>query len=209
MLRSFSLPLVRLIASVALLTGFAATYAADNTDVERIVLLRHGEKPAAGLGQLDCQGLNRALALPAVLIGKFGKADAIFAPNPSKQKPDQGTLYDYIRPLATIEPTAIRLGLPVNADIGFDETDRLASALLQPRYRKALIFVAWEHTEAAELAGKLLKQFGGSPHSAPKWKRSDFDSLYVLELRRQGDKISASLNVAKQGLDGQSANCPK
>jgi hypothetical protein len=204
-----ALPLVRPLCTLALLCGFVSAHAADYTEVERIVLLRHGEKPPAGLGQLNCQGLNRALALPAVLTGKFGKADAIFAPNPSKQKPDQGTLYDYIRPLATIEPTAIQLGLPVNTDIGFDETDRLASALLQPRYRKALIFVAWEHTEAATLAGRLLGQFGGDPHSVPKWKGNDFDSLYVVELRRQGDKTTAQLHVEKQGLDGLSTSCPK
>jgi len=34
---------------------------------ETIVFFRHGEKPSAGLGQLTCQGLNRALALPDVL----------------------------------------------------------------------------------------------------------------------------------------------
>lgn len=33
-----------------------------------IVIIRHGEKPSAGLGQLSCQGLNRALALPQVLL---------------------------------------------------------------------------------------------------------------------------------------------
>ena len=40
--------------------------------VETIVCIRHGEKPPGGLGQLTCQGLNRALALPKVLLGKFG-----------------------------------------------------------------------------------------------------------------------------------------
>ena len=34
---------------------------------ETIVFVRHGEKPEAGLGQLNCQGLNRALALPSVI----------------------------------------------------------------------------------------------------------------------------------------------
>jgi hypothetical protein len=29
--------------------------------------VRHGEKPPHGLGQLDCRGLNRALALPALI----------------------------------------------------------------------------------------------------------------------------------------------
>ena len=33
-----------------------------STTVETLICIRHGEKPATGLGQLSCQGLNRALA---------------------------------------------------------------------------------------------------------------------------------------------------
>ena|SRR5438445_9570671 len=50
---------------------------------ETLILLRHGEKPAARLGQLTCQGLNRALALPAILNARFGRADTIIAPDPA------------------------------------------------------------------------------------------------------------------------------
>src|SRR6266852_9558725 len=52
------------------------------TNVETIVFLRHGEKPPGGLGQLTCEGLNRALALPPILISKFGRAEYVFAPDP-------------------------------------------------------------------------------------------------------------------------------
>ena len=55
---------------------------------ETIVMVRHGEKPLQGLGQLTCKGLNRALALPNVLIGRYGKPDFIYAPNPSVQVSD-------------------------------------------------------------------------------------------------------------------------
>jgi hypothetical protein len=34
-----------------------------NGAAETIVFVRHGEKPQDGFGQLNCQGLNRALAL--------------------------------------------------------------------------------------------------------------------------------------------------
>ena len=72
---------------------------------ETIVLLRHGEKPPGGLGQLTCKGLNRALALPSVLIGRYGKPDFIYAPNPSMQVKDGRILptYSYVgrwRPLS-------------------------------------------------------------------------------------------------------------
>jgi hypothetical protein len=48
--------------------------------LETIVLVRHGEKPNKGLGQL-----------------------------PSQQKQDAGVFYDYVRPFATVEPSAIFL----------------------------------------------------------------------------------------------------
>jgi hypothetical protein len=103
---------VTITLSLVLLDG---TRAWSDDAVETIVLVRHGEKPDKGLGQLDCQGLNRALALPPVIAKTFGRPSAIFAPDPSRQKQDDGVSYDYVRPLATIEPTAIFFGLPVNA----------------------------------------------------------------------------------------------
>src|SRR5580704_17982046 len=64
--------------------------------VETIVCIRHGEKPRGGLGQLTCRGLNRALALPKVLLAKYGKPNFVFAPNPA-QKSDADSYY-YVRP---------------------------------------------------------------------------------------------------------------
>ena len=59
--------------SSALLVVLFVAVAAPAHAQQTIVLLRHGEKPSAGLGQLTCQGLNRSLALPDVLLAKFGK----------------------------------------------------------------------------------------------------------------------------------------
>src|ERR1700736_643011 len=83
--------------SAILLTGTAAR---SDDAVETIVLVRHGEKPDKGLGQLNCQGLNRALALPPVIAKNFGRPSVIFAPDPSDRKVDDGEPYDYVRPLA-------------------------------------------------------------------------------------------------------------
>ena len=104
----FARTVVPLIAT--LLIGGAARC---EESVTTLVFIRHGEKPDAGLGQLNCQGLNRALALPRVIFKSFGKPDFIIVPNPASQKKDKGELYDYVRPLATAEPTAISFGLPV------------------------------------------------------------------------------------------------
>src|SRR4051812_47167493 len=75
---------------------------------QTIVFFRHGEKPSGGYGQLTCQGLNRALALPSVLLPKYGKPDFLYAPNPNVKIPDSAGEFYYDRPLATIEPLAIR-----------------------------------------------------------------------------------------------------
>ena len=120
------------------------------TTMETIVCIRHGEKPPGGLGQLNIRGLNRSLALPKVLLAKFGTPQFIFAPNPT-QKSD-GNKYYYIRPLATIEPTAIRCGLPVNTEFGYQEIQGLESELAKPEYQNAVVFVAWEHGLLDEFA---------------------------------------------------------
>jgi broad specificity phosphatase PhoE len=183
-----------------------SSWAADTT--ETIVLIRHAEKPADGLGQLDCQGLNRALALPPVLLKAFGKPAAIFAPNPAEQKIDNGIPYNYIRPLATIEPTAIAFGMPVHTDIGESQIDALGAQLELPDYRDAYVLVAWEHTEAMLLARTLMQQNGGDPNTVPKWLGSDFDSIYVLKIHRSGSARTASFELKHEGLNEQKTSCP-
>ena len=76
---------------------------------ETIVFLRHGEKPTGGYGQLTCQGFNRSLKLPAVLLAKFGTPSILYAPSPAVKITDSAGSFYYDRPLATLEPLAVRL----------------------------------------------------------------------------------------------------
>jgi hypothetical protein len=185
-----------------------AEAAATGRSEETIVLVRHGEKPIDGLGQLNCQGLNRSLALPRVLIAKFGKPAFIFAPNPKQQVNDKGRPYDYIRPLATIEPTAIQLGLPVNTQFGFRDIEGLRKELTQPGYQGALVFVAWEHGLLASLVKDLVAQGSGDPSLVPTWEHDDFDSIYVVKLTRVDGRLSASFTRDREGLNNQNPKCP-
>jgi hypothetical protein len=187
----------------------ASAEVAAATVEETLVLIRHGEKPADGLGQLNCQGLNRSLALPRVLAAKFGKPDFLFAPNPRQQTDDKGHPYDYIRPLATIEPTAIQLALPVNTQFGFRDIDKLHQELTQPKYEGALVFVAWEHSLLVNLAKALVAQAGGDPSQVPGWGHDDFDSIYVIKLTRVDGRLAVSFTRDKEGLDNQSPQCPQ
>jgi hypothetical protein len=127
-----------------------------------IVFVRHGEKPESGLGQLNCRGLNRALALAPIIAKSFGRPDAIFAPNPSHPKEDAGRLYDYIRPLATIEPTAIWFGLPVDVSLDFQDGKGLQAALENRRMsdHNVFVLVAWEHRQIAPIVRALLAAHG-------------------------------------------------
>ncbi len=181
---------------------------ASGNSVETIVFIRHGEKPAAGLGQLDCQGLNRALALPAVIIKDFGRPDALFAPNPSDEIDDGGTSYDYVRPLATIEPTAVSLGLPVNTNFGYSDDAGLEGAVIQPAYRNAVIFVTWEHKQIERMVTDLLNSYGGDSSVVPKWHGNDFDSAYVVKIAWAAGTGRATFELGAEGLNGQLETCP-
>ena len=176
---------------------------------ETIVMIRHAEKPDGGLGQLSCQGLNRALALPEVLLGKFGLPAVIFAPNPGVQKSDQGQNYNYIRPLATIEPTAIRAGLPVNTEFGFMDIAALKAVLLNKDFQNKTVFVAWEHKLLEQLARDVVQQLGADGTAVPTWSGKDFDSIYVINIAQDTDgNSSVSFYVDQQHLNDLSTECP-
>ncbi|PRX34545.1 hypothetical protein B0G75_102580 [Paraburkholderia sp. BL18I3N2] len=182
-------------------------HAADG-QTETLVFVRHGEKPAQGYGQLNCQGLNRALALPAVIAAKFGKPDAIYAPDPGQQKDDSGKPYYYIRPLATIEPTAIQFQMPVQTPYGFAQIDQLGTALVNPANRNKLIVVAWEHKLIVKLLRQMMSTHGGNAADVPNWKSDDFDSIYVVRLDWQNGTARASFKQDRQGLNGRATDCP-
>ena len=185
----------------------AAPAADGDVAVERIVCIRHGEKPARDLGQLDCQGLNRALALPEVLISHYGKADFIFAPLTSLRTKKNAPSYSYVRPLMTIEPTAIRLGLPVDARFSFDDLDGLTGELVAPAYQRALVFVAWEHTELVEMLKKLFVSLGADSSVIPHWEGDDFDSIYLVTIRSENGQRSVSFQHDHEGLNGMKTDC--
>lgn len=175
--------------------------------VETIVCIRHGEKPKGGLGQLDCKGLNRALALPKVLLGKYGAPQFIFAPSTSV-KVDSGKKYNYLRPLVTIEPTAIRCGLPVNTKYDFTDVKGLAEELEGPAYTNATVFVAWEHGLLDVFAKGMVQHFGGDPGQVPGWSGKDFDTIFLMKITRDGGKESIAFSIDHENLNGVSDNCP-
>ena len=182
---------------------------ADGT--QTLVFLRHAEKPEGGLGQLNCQGLNRAIDLSTLLPEKFGKADYVFAANPTRNV-EEGELdnsYSYIRPLMTISPAAIKLGLPVNIEFSANDTSDLARELLADKYHNSTIYTAWSHGYLPELINKVAgKAVGERQEITDDWAGDDFDSLYVLTLTWHNGKASLQSHSYKQGLDHGKESCP-
>ena len=188
-------------------TNAAPTTVVSKTNVETLVCFRHGEKPRGGLGQLTCRGLNRALALPDVLLPRYGRAQFFFAPNPA-QKVDSKEGYYYVRPLATIEPTAIRCGLPVNTEFGYLEIKGLERELQEPAYQYATVFFAWEHGMLDDFAKAMVKHHGGDPAQVTPWPDADYDTIFVFKITKDAGKESFSFTIEHEGLNNLGDTCP-
>jgi hypothetical protein len=186
---------------------FAAASVAVHAE-QTIVFFRHGEKPSGGLGQLTCQGLNRALALPPVLIGRFGTPDYLYAPNPAVKMSDPAGSFFYVRPLATIEPTAIRAGRSVNTNYGYTDIAGLQKVLVTSSKANSTIFVSWEHAYLVKAVQNLINAYGNG-RAVPAWITGDYDSLYVVRLNYTSSGIDAVFEKESEGLNGQPTSCPQ
>lgn len=209
--RHLLLSLLLTAAAVPLAMDVVESRAQPVDGTQTLVFLRHAEKPGEGLGQLNCQGLNRAIDLATLLPERFGKADYVFAANPSRhvEEGSQDRSYSYIRPLMTITPSAIRLGLPVNIDYGANDTDGLARELLRDKYRNATVYTAWSHGYLPELINAVAgKALGEDRVITQDWSGDDFDTLYVLTLTWHDGKASLLSRNVRQGLDNGASGCP-
>jgi hypothetical protein len=193
--------------SYALLVVMFVGAAVPAQAAQTIVFLRHGEKPSAGLGQLTCQGLNRSLALPNVLLAKYGRPDYLYAPNPAVKISDPGGSFFYVRPLATIEPTAVRTGVSINTGYGYTDIASLQSLLIKSSKADTTIFVAWEHAYLVKIVQNIMNQYGGGV-TVPAWTTGDYDSLYVVTVNYTINGITAQFHRDVEGLNNQPTSCP-
>jgi hypothetical protein len=195
--------LLKCVVVAVLLVACGASLQAEQT----IVFFRHGEKPSGGLGQLTCQGLNRALALPDVLLDKFGTPDYLYAPNPAVKMTDPAGSFYYVRPLATIEPVAIRAGKSVNTRYGYNDITGLRSVLVTSSKANDTLFVAWEHAYLVRVVQSIMNAYGGGATVRP-WITGDYDSLYIVRIDYTNG-IHARLELDTEGLNGQPTTCPR
>ena len=165
--------------------------------VLRVVIIRHGEKPEEG-DNLSCAGLNRALALPAVL-------DRLLPTPPAcTYVPIIGTNDDstsQARMFQTVTPYAVRHNLCVNSDYAVDNAAGLAQELRQQR---GTALVVWEHKAISE----IIKELGIKEEL--EWPDEDFDSIWLIEFSGGGAKGKAkrpTLTRHRQGIQ-PAATCP-
>src|SRR5262249_60930245 len=111
----------RAMAAGLLLLGVLPAAAFADADLT-IVAVRHGEKPADG-DNLSCRGQNRALALPAVLMSKFGKPDYTYVPS---VKLDKST--EHARMFQTVTPFAVQDNLTIDRRFAEDDPARTPKA---------------------------------------------------------------------------------
>lgn len=175
-----------------------------------IVIFRHAEKPMRenGVmmenGHLGGQAVNRLARLPDALLGQFGCPDLLVAPNPAVKMRNKvtGEYFNYVRPLATIVPLAVKIEFPVWTPYGFNQNDFLARDLLTDKAlapdakgKAKTVFVAWERNNIRKLYGQLaaigrLTPREGSTISVDgvsyacerptKWEQCDFDSIWLI-----------------------------
>ncbi len=164
---------------------------------DSVIILRHGEKPKKG-DNLNCKGLNRAIALPRMLESRYGVPDYIYVP-----KMKEGNVTKHSRMFQTVTPLAARYNISINTK--FEKTDSTGvakelKALMTKNHKKGNILVVWEHHNAMPISRAL-----GVPASqVPVWADDDYDSIWIIT---GAGTRNAKLTVAQEGLNGVSENC--
>jgi len=170
-----------LFALLFIIDGYFSTANAQSDNL-KIVFVRHGEKEATG-DNLNCQGLNRAMQLPRVLVAKFGTPAKVYAPSINSKKST-----GHARMFQTATPLAVKYGLKINTEYDVQDYDALAQSL---KGQSGTIVIVWEH----KAMDNILKALGVKLHGM-KWGDDDFDSIWVVSFKHG----KAELTTDKEGL---------
>ena len=149
----------------------------------QIILIRHGEKPDDPANpHLSPAGMKRAQLLVSFVatnktIQAFGPPAGIFATHETKNDDGQRTQ-------ETVTPLGKSLKLPVQAPyLGKDFAMLAKHVLTNPAYAGKTVIICWNHEEIPQLAAAL-----GVTPEPPKWKGSDFSTVYIITYH--GDKAT-------------------
>jgi hypothetical protein len=156
---------------------------------QTVVIIRHGEKPLKG-ENLNCQGLNRSLKLPAVLYSKFGIPGGIYIPSL-----DNNISTGHARMFQTVIPLAAKYNLKINSKYTEMDTAALAREI---KRQKGFVLVVWEHSMIPSIVRAL-----GVQGFHKNWGDNDYDSIWIIHFQQGIAKITFD----KEGLL-PSTSCP-
>lgn len=182
---------------ITLLLGFLLIIPVISQADSTYIFFRHGEKPKGNSGQLTCQGLNRSLNLPSILLSRYGRPNMLYAAAPTEGS---------VRPLATIMPIAVHVSEPVIIRYAADQPRQLSSALLKEN-KIPLTFISWERNNLVLAVRRLVGKSGGDAAKVPYWPSSDFDSIYEVILDK--DMKFKSFKHLHEGLNQLTSICPQ
>lgn len=160
----------------------------NGSSLQKIVIIRHGEKPDKG-DNLNCQGLNRALKLVNVLHQKIGTPDYIYVPAISIGKSTSTA-----RMYQTIVPFAVKYNLNINSKYGEKNAEELVASI---KKKGGTVLLVWEH----KAVQGILKNLGIMDQQM--WSDSDFDSMLIITFP-QG---KATLTKDKENIKPENS-CP-
>src|SRR5579863_5027199 len=134
--------------------------------VLRVVIIRHAEKPLKG-DNLNCQGLNRSIRIPAILVAKFGVPDYTYVPAMGL---DSSTRHS--RMFQTIIPLAVKYNLIINTKFAEKDSDGVA---LDIRSKSGTVLMVWEHRDLTP----VVRAFGIRDFNL-HWSDDDYDSIWII-----------------------------
>ena len=152
----------------------------------KVVIIRHGEKPAKQSDSgdnLSCQGQNHALQLATLLYQKIGKPNYTYVPT---LKFDRSTAHS--RMFQTVTPFAIKYDLTINSRYDVSNFADLANSIIK---KSGTVLMVWEHSGMRDLASAL------GVDNPPKWKDADYDGMWIVTYASG----KAELTFDKEGLN--------
>jgi len=156
---------------------------------QTVVIIRHAEKPLQGKN-LNCQGLNRSLKLPAVLYSKFGIPGNVYVPSL-----DNNISTGHARMFQTVIPLAAKYNLKINSR--YTEMD-IAALAKEIKSKKGFVLVVWQHSTIPSIVRAL-----GVGGFNMRWGDNDYDSIWIIHFQNGIAKITFD----KEGLM-PSNSCP-
>lgn len=173
-----------LVGFLLLLSSIAS--AQDNIAL-KVVIIRHGEKPAKG-DNLSCEGLYRAMHLPPVLDTAVGTPDFTYVPTMSTGKKTTS-----VRMFQTVTPFAVHKNLTINSKYNESDTSGVAKDVLK---KQGVVLMVWEHSNIPGLASQL-----GVPGPL-SWSGKDFGSIWTITFTKtkKGHLKFANFTIGQEGI---------